>query len=268
MNQRKAGGASGLQGGIEFTRRHGRKVRVWRGSSAKVGIAGRAVVNFKIKRTRKLKTGLYTHGAAGRMVMRRFTNVHARRLEVVIRDAADGLPPAQSAALVAHPEAVGSALAAAAETLSAKPGRRSAAAETLAAAEPVRVGPAEADRRLSERTRAGAPETLLTSEELATRVGLKTRQSVHDWLKKGRIVGWQGARRGYVFPARQLDDRNRPLPGIDRVIPQFGDSYAGWVWLTTPWPSLDGTTPLALLGRGEVDRVTEAAQGYQQGDFA
>ena len=52
---------------------------------------------------------------------------------------------------------------------------------------------------------------------MAERVGLKTRQSVHDWLKKGRIVGWRGARRGHVFPAAQLDERGRPLDGLDRV---------------------------------------------------
>ena len=52
---------------------------------------------------------------------------------------------------------------------------------------------------------------------MAERVGLKTRQSVHDWLKKGRIVGWRGARRGHVFPAARLDERGRPLDGLDRV---------------------------------------------------
>ena len=67
----------------------------------------------------------------------------------------------------------------------------------------------------------------LPSDELASRVGLKTRQSVHDRLKKrGRIVGWQGARRGYVFPAGQLDERGRPLEGLDRLAGLLHDGYA------------------------------------------
>ena len=33
---------------------------------------------------------------------------------------------------------------------------------------------------------------------------------------------------------------------------RFDDGYAAWVWLTTPLPSLDGTTPLTLLAEGEV----------------
>ena len=71
-----------------------------------------------------------------------------------------------------------------------------------------------------------------------------------------------------MFPAAQLDDRNRPLAGLDRVTGLFADGYAAWVWLTTPRTALDGAEPLALLARGEVERVAEAAQGDRQGDFA
>ena len=130
------------------------------------------------------------------------------------------------------------------------------------------VDAAETERRLSAQVRDGVSETLLTSEELAVRTGLRTRQSVYDWRRKGRIVGWQNARRGYVFPAEQLDERNRPLAGLDCVAGLFADGYAAWVWLTTPRVSLDGAPPLALLARGEVERVAVAARGDRQGDFA
>ena len=121
---------------------------------------------------------------------------------------------------------------------------------------------------MAGRTREGAPETLLTSDELASRVGLKTRQSVHDWLKKGRIVGWRGAKRGHVFPAGQLDARERPFDGLAGVVGLFDDGYAAWIWLTTELSSLDGAKPLTLLARGEIDRVAKAAEGDRQGDFA
>ena len=97
---------------------------------------------------------------------------------------------------------------------------------------------------------------------------LKTRQSVHGWLKSGKIVGWRGAKRGCLFPAEQFDDRGRPVPGLDRVIGRFGDGYAAWVWLTTELASLDGATPLTLLADGEIERVAKAAEGDRQGDFA
>ena len=106
-----------------------------------------------------------------------------------------------------------------------------AGVETITGAEPVRVGAGDAAARMAERTREGVPETLPTSDEVAERVGLKTRQSVHDWLKKGRIVGWRGAKRGYVFPAGQFDDRSRPV-------------QCRW----TAWS--DGSTTVTPLGCG------------------
>ena len=188
-------------------------------------------------------------------------------LEGMLHDAAGRLSPERVAALVAHPEAVRSALAAAADALTANDLERSGV-ETIAGPASATVEAGEAERRLAVRTRSGAPEDLLTSEDLAARTGLRTRQSVHDWRRKGRIVGWQNARRGYVFPAAQLDERNRPLAGLDRVSGMFADGYSAWVWLTTPRPSLDGADPLALLARGEVERVAEVARGDRQGDFA
>ena len=140
--------------------------------------------------------------------------------------------------------------------------------ETIAGPAVSTVDSDEKDRGLAARPCGGAPETLLTSEERAARTGLRTRQSVHDRRRKGRIVGWRNARRGYVFPAGQRDDRNRPLAGLDRVVGLFTGGYAAWVWLNTPRLSLDGAEPRALLARGEVERVGEAAQGDRQGDFA
>ena len=193
-------------------------------------------------------------------------------LEGILHEAAGRLSPAHVAALVAHPDALRSALAVAADALSVddagpRVGTRPGI-ETIAGAEPDRVDAGEADRRLTARTREGSRETLLTSDELAVRTGLKTRQSVHDWLKKGKIVGWRGAKRGYVFPAAQFDDRDRLLAGLERVVRQFDDGYAAWVWLTTGRASLDGAKPLTLLAGGEIDRVAKAAEGDKQGDFA
>ena len=199
--------------------------------------------------------------------MARARGEQVRELEGVLHEAASRLSPAHVAALVAHPDAVRSALAVAADVLTMDDAGWPEV-ETIVGAEPVRVGAEEAAGRMAGRTREGAPEALLTSDELAARVGLKTRQSVHDWLKKGRIVGWRGAKRGYVFPADQFDDRGRPLQGLDRVVGLFGDGYAAWVWLTTNRPSLDGAMPLTLLVGGEIDRVAKAAEGDRQGDFA
>ena len=83
------------------------------------------------------------------------------------------------------------------------------------------------DHCLEARAPDGTPETLLvTSDELEARARLKTRLSVHDWCKKGSIIGWRNARRSFVHPATQLDERNRPLPELNHAVVQFGDGCA------------------------------------------
>ena len=193
-------------------------------------------------------------------------NLDVEALATVVRETATDLTPHAVSTLVAHPDTVRAALAVAADALSAKGTDKGIA--VIRGTEPRLVERSETDRRIAERTRVGKKEDLLTSAQFAARTGLKTRQSVHYWLKKGRIIGWQGAKRGYVFPDRQFDKRGRPLKGLDRITPQFEDGYAAWCWLTAPHDALDGTEPLALLCKGETARVETAAKGDLQGDFA
>lgn len=193
-------------------------------------------------------------------------------LEEVLRGAAGDLSMVHVAVLVEHPEAVRSALAAVADVLSSERPSGSieeeSDVETIGDAEPRRVEVQESAKQMPVRTTTAGREQLLSSSELAARVGLKTRQSVHDWRKKGRIVGWEGAKRGYVFPEGQLDRHDRPLNGIERIVPHFSDGFVAWTWLTTPRPSLNGAKPIVLLRKGEGDQVAAAAAGDAQGDFA
>ena len=111
------------------------------------------------------------------------------------------LNPAAATALLAHPDALRSALAVAARTLLREPPPEEL---TVISGEPARLlVHAEAAERLSQRTQIADDEgrELLTSDEFAKRVGARSRQSVHNWLKKGRIIGWQSTKRGFVFPA-------------------------------------------------------------------
>ena len=195
------------------------------------------------------------------------SNEQVREFQGVLDKAVGRLSAAHVAVLVAHPDAVCSALAVAADALRAMV-EETPDVETINGGVPRRVGADETAQRLSERVREGASEELLTSDELAARVGLKTRQSVHDWLRKGKIIGWPGAKRGYVFPAGQFDDRQQPIHGLERVVGLLGNGYSTWTWLTTPRLSLDSEPPLKLLADGDIYHVVMAAEGDKQGDFA
>lgn len=170
-------------------------------------------------------------------------------------------------ALLAHPDALRSALAAVAQTLLNEPLPEEL---TVIKGQPARLlGQAEAAKKLAERTHLAGyqGDELLTSDEFAKRVGTRSRQSVHNWLKKGRIVGWQSTKRGFVFPADQLDERGRPLAGLEAVLSHFDGHYSAWRWLTDRHDALDGARPINLLRQSEDARVEAAARGYAQGDF-
>ncbi len=198
--------------------------------------------------------------------MARIKNLDMETLATVVRETAAHLGPHAVAMLAAHPDAVRAALAVVADALSAKSTDKGV--EVIRGTEPRLAQRSETRRRIDAHAQIGIKEDLLTSEQFAVRAGLKTRQSVHDWLKKGKIIGWQGAKRGYVFPAEQFDERGQPLKGLDRITPLFGDAYAAWCWLTTPLATLDGIEPLALLCKGEAALVEASARGELQGDFA
>lgn len=181
-------------------------------------------------------------------------------LEDILCAAAAELNPRVANALVRHPDAIRAALAATGEVL---------AVETLAPIKEASTRHGNVGQVVAERTIPYQPdEEVLNSNEVAARLGLKSRQSVHDWLRKGRILGWQTAKRGYLFPTAQLDERNRPIKGLGDIVALFEDAYAAWRWMTIPQSALDGDTPLAVLASGERDRVSAAAEGYLQGDFA
>ena len=195
-----------------------------------------------------------------------------QKLDSVFHDATDSLSPADLTTLVKNQDAVFAAWVAVLQVLlktyANTNTEQQREVEIIKGEKLHRISAAKAKKELARRTIPIEEENLLTSDELATRVGLKTRQSVHDWLRKGKIVGWRGAKRGYVFPAGQLDDRGRPPEGLEKVASYFDDGYTVWFWLTTPRNSLDGMEPLALLRKGEIDRVLDAAIGDRQGDFA
>lgn len=137
------------------------------------------------------------------------------------------------------------------------------------------VDEADAAARLDARTRpddaspARPEETeLLSSDEIARRIGVGSRQTVHNWLRQGRLIGWKDARRGHRFPEEQIDRRGRPLGGLDAIAQRFPDGHAAWGWIAAPNPALGGARPLDLLREGRADEVIAAAEGEAQGDFA
>ena len=193
----------------------------------------------------------------------------AQALETMIHSVLAELGPDVVPTLIAHPDAVRGALAAVAQIFAGDEANTLGhEVERLDAIKGSRASPEAVKRGLARRTVAYEPEEeVLGSSAVAARIGLKSRQAVHDRLRKGTIVGWQAAKRGYVFPTRQFDERNRAIKGVSEVVALLGDAYEGWMWLTTPNPAIGGEEPLRWLAQGERERVIGAAHSYLQGDF-
>lgn len=189
----------------------------------------------------------------------------AQSLEDAVRTAVAALPPAAAEALRRHPDQLHELL----RLLGTLFDRREADVETVTPVVGPEPGPGETDRGIAKRTVPYEPaEEVLSSGEAAARIGLRSRQAVHDRLRKGAIVGWKAAKRGHVFPARQFDEQGRVIPGVCEIVEMLGDAYGAWAWLTAPDAACGGEEPLALLARGQRERVLDSARSYQQGDFS
>ncbi|RVG20023.1 hypothetical protein CN233_35605 [Sinorhizobium meliloti] len=83
------------------------------------------------------------------------------------------------------------------------------------------------------------------------------RSTLHDWQKRGAVIGLLKGERKHVFPLAQFVD-GRPVRGMSDVTRIIGNPRAAWQWLIQPKPSIGGT-PLDQLKAGKIDEVITAA---------
>lgn len=110
-------------------------------------------------------------------------------------------------------------------------------------------------------------DDMLTAEAFAELLGV-SRVTVNARRQKGQVLGLDGAKRGFRFPAWQLDDDGRPfaaLPQLQEIL--GGSAWAAYRFLVTPQDVLSGQTGLEALQNGRSEEVIEAARGIAQGDF-
>uniref|UniRef100_A0A9E7ZZF2 Antitoxin Xre/MbcA/ParS-like middle domain-containing protein n=1 Tax=Bosea sp. NBC_00436 TaxID=2969620 RepID=A0A9E7ZZF2_9HYPH len=84
------------------------------------------------------------------------------------------------------------------------------------------------------------------------------RSTLHDWHKRGAVVGLLKGERKHVFPLAQFVD-GRPVEGMPQVTKIIRNPRAVWLWLIQPKPSVGGI-PLEMLKHGHLDVVLAAAE--------
>lgn len=91
---------------------------------------------------------------------------------------------------------------------------------------------------------------MLSSDEMAHRLGV-TRDTVNRRREAGRLLALSGAKRGFRYPAWQLDRHGKPVAGLERVLIAAGDAWSAYRWLTTTHPELDNRSGLDALRKGQ-----------------
>jgi hypothetical protein len=131
------------------------------------------------------------------------------------------------------------------------------------------MGVEEGARRLDAVTEVAAPEVwahseLLGPEAVIERLGV-SRSTLHNWRRGGRVIALRKGLRNHVYPMRQFSG-SAPLVGIAETLVTMTDPEEAWGWLVTPNGYTEDEPPLALLERGQVEAVRQAADSAL--DFA
>jgi hypothetical protein len=111
-------------------------------------------------------------------------------------------------------------------------------------------------------------EDMLTTDDFARRLGV-SRVTVNARRQKHELLGLDGAKRGYRFPAWQVDDEGKAFEAMPRLFELLGPSPWGvYRFLTQRHNVLNGATGKDALGQGRTQAVLDAAESLARGDFA
>lgn len=102
-------------------------------------------------------------------------------------------------------------------------------------------------------------EDMLSAEEFAKMLGT-SRVTVNTKRQAGQVLGLDGAKRGFKFPAWQLDNDGKPYAELSLLHDRLGGPWAVYRFLVRTHGELDGRTGREALARGEIDAVRSAAE--------
>jgi len=109
-------------------------------------------------------------------------------------------------------------------------------------------------------------DDMLSADAFSDLLGV-SRVTVNTKRQNGQVLGLDGAKRGFRFPAWQLDRDGRPYAVLPKLHEILAGAWAVYRFLVSPHGALDGRTGLDGLKRGQDSDVIAAAEGIARGDF-
>jgi hypothetical protein len=86
-----------------------------------------------------------------------------------------------------------------------------------------------------------------------------SRSTLHNWQRRGAVIGLLKGERKHVFPIEQFVD-GRPVEGIADVLKVIDRPRSAWLWMVQRSPLLGNKRPIDLLKQGRIEEVVEAAR--------
>lgn len=108
-------------------------------------------------------------------------------------------------------------------------------------------------------------DEMLSAEAFAELLGV-SRVTVNAKRQRHEVLAVDGARRGFRFPAWQVDENGKPFAAIPQLFEKLGDSsWTVYRFLVQRHPELEGATGVDALRRGRTEEVLEAAESLAAG---
>lgn len=106
---------------------------------------------------------------------------------------------------------------------------------------------------------------LLDGKQVQRLLGVRTRQAVHDLVRRRRLLGLPAEKGRLAFPAFQFTAAGRPHAALPDILELFAGAvvspYTVASWFVTPQPLLEGETPAHWLQLGrDPELAREAAR--------
>lgn len=109
---------------------------------------------------------------------------------------------------------------------------------------------------------------MLTAEQFAERLGV-SRMTVNARRQKHELLGLDGAKRGFRFPAWQVDDEGKAFDALPKLFDLLGtNAWTIYRFLTQRHAALEGISAKDALRQGKSPLVLQVAESLAQGDFA
>jgi hypothetical protein len=109
---------------------------------------------------------------------------------------------------------------------------------------------------------------MLNDDKFGELLGV-SRATINTKRQKHQVLGLEGAKRGFRFPAWQVGEDGKPFAALPELFDRLGKNpWTVYRFLVQHHPELDGLTGYEALQRGQSETVVNMAESLARGAFS